>query len=209
MWRGLPDTKDTWSNVLRNAFLLEDSQEEDWRPYVRPGSWNDLDMLALGPQFQTASSSCPNKLKPDEQITAMTAWALYPSPLILSCDLSAVSDFELRLFGNEEVIAVNQDPLGKPAVRLSETREQSLQAAQPQRNARIWARPLADGNLAVGFFNLAEHTDTLSVKLGDLGFSGSVRARNLWERRDIGRIRDRMSIEVPAHGAQLVLLKPS
>ena len=208
MWRGLPDTSDEWSNVLKNAFLLEDSQREDWRPHVGPGSWNDLDMLALGPQFETSVRCRPNRLSPDEQIATMTAWALYPSPLILSCDLSAITDFELRLFANEEVIAVNQDPLGKPAVRFCERREQSLQAAQPQHNARIWARPLAGGSVAIGFFNLAGSPDMLSIDLRDLGFSGSIGARNLWERRDIGRVQDQLSIEVPAHGAQLVLVKP-
>jgi alpha-galactosidase len=207
MWRGLPDTHDEWSSVLKNAFLLEDSQREDWRPHVKPGSWNDLDMLALGPQFETPTKCHPNGLSPDEQITSMTAWALYPSPLILSCDLSALTDFELRLFANEEVIAVNQDPLGKPAVRFCERREQSLQAAQPQHNARIWARPLAGGTVAIGFFNLAESPDMLSVALKDLGLSRSASARNLWERRDIGQVQDRLSVEVPAHGAQLILVR--
>jgi alpha-galactosidase len=208
MWRGLEDTRDDWSSVLENAFMTEDSRRENWRPHVRPGSWNDLDMLALGPQFESSVTTCPNKLSPDEQITSMTAWALYPSPLILSCDLSALTDFELRLFANEEVIALNQDSLGKPAVRLSERREQSLQAADPQHDARIWARPLADGSTAIGFFNLAESPATLSVDLKDLCLSGSAKARNLWERRDIGQIQDQLSVEVPKHGAQLILVKP-
>lgn len=209
MWRGLPDTSDDWPSILKNAFLLEDSQGEDWRPHVRPGAWNDLDMLALGPQFRSSTECLPNRLSADEQIAAMTAWALYPSPLILSCDLSALTDFELRLFANEEVIAVNQDSLGRPAVRLCERREQALQAAQEQHNARIWARPLAGGSVAIGLFSLAECSDVLSIDLVDLGISGSVSVRNLWERRDIGRVQNRLSIEVPAHGAQLVVLKQS
>ncbi len=207
MWRGLEDTDDIWPNVLQNAFLTEDERNEDWRPHVEPGSWNDLDMLALGPQFQSATKTNPNRLSPDEQITSMTAWALYPSPLILSCDLSALTDFELRLFANEEVIAVNQDPLGKPAVRLWEKRQQSLQDAQPEQNARIWARSLADGCIAIGFFNMAEAPATLSVELKDLGLTGLVSARNLWERRDIGQVQDLLSIEVPKHGAQLLLVR--
>jgi alpha-galactosidase len=209
MWRGLPDTRDNWPSVLKNAFLLEDSQQEDWRPHVGPGTWNDLDMLALGPQCESPTECRPNGLSADEQITSMTAWALYPSPLILSCDLSALTDFELRLFANEEVIAVNHDPDGKPAVRFRETREQSLQAEQPQRNARIWTRPLADGSVAIGFFNLAECDDQLSLDLEGLSLSGSIRARNLWERRDMGRVDGRLSVDVPAHGAQLVSVKQS
>ncbi|MBT3276092.1 MAG: hypothetical protein HN368_23290, partial [Spirochaetales bacterium] len=203
MWRGLPDTRDDWLNVLGNAFLMEDVRREDWRPHVSPGSWNDLDMFALGPQ---ASQRRPNRLSQDEQITAMTAWALYPSPLILSCDLSALTDFELRLFSNTEVIAVNQDPLGKPAVRLSERREQSFHTGQLLHNARIWARSLADESVAIGFFNLSESSDLLSIDFKDLGLSGSIGARNLWERRNMGRVQGQLSIEVPAHGAQLILL---
>jgi len=204
MWRGIPDTADNWRSLLKNAFMSDDYVQEDWRPHIGPGAWHDLDMFALGPQFSTQTSSCPNLLTPDEQITHMTAWALYPSPLILSCDLAALSEFELRLFGNEEVIAVNQDRLGKAAIRLDEGRKQSLGAGEVAHNWRIWARPLADGSYAVGLFNLADRPDDVSFELGLLGLSGSAAVRNLWERRDLGRVQERFSIVVPAHGAQLV-----
>jgi alpha-galactosidase len=204
MWRGLPDTVDEWSSVLKNAFLLEDSQGEDWRPHVRPGSWNDLDMLALGPQTEGSTKCHPNRLSRDEQITSMTAWALYPSPLILSCDLSELSDFEMRLFCNEEVIAVNQDRLGRPAIRLHEQRNQPIDAGLPRSNYRIWARTLADGTTAVGLFNLSSRADKITFNLKDLGLSGSVAIRNLWERRNLGQFTERFSIAVPAHGAQLL-----
>jgi alpha-galactosidase len=207
MWRGIPDTADNWASLMQNAFLSDGDGQENWRPHIGPGAWRDLDMFALGPQFQTPTSSCPNKLTEDEQITHMTAWAIYPSPLILSCDLTALSDFELRLFANEEVIAVNQDRLGKPAIRLREERSQSLLADQPHRNARISARPLADGSFAVAFFNLSTVPDEFTLDLQDIGLSGSVTVRNLWEGRDLGRSQSRLSISVPAHGAQLVRIK--
>lgn len=208
MWRGIPDTFDNWASLLRNAFMSDDYLQEDWRPHIGPGAWHDLDMMALGPQFHTHASSCPNKLTPDEQITHMTAWALYPSPLILSCDLTALSDFELRLFGNDEVIAVNQDRLAQPATRVGEERNQLPGSRQPGRNGRIWARPLADGSFAIGFFNLADSPDELSLDLKTLGLSGSVAARNLWEQRELGRTQDRLSISVPPHGAQMIRVKP-
>jgi len=208
MWRGTADTDDSWANILGNGFLAEDCQLEDWRPTIGPGGWHDLDMLALGPQSDTRMSTRPNRLTPDEQITHMTAWALYPSPLILSCNLEALNDFELRLLGNEEVIAVNQDRLGQPAVRLREERIQSFAPGRPHHNARVWGRPLADGSFAVGLFNLAERPDELSLDLHDLGLHHSATARNLWERRHLGRIGQRLSIMVPAHGAQLIRVTP-
>ncbi len=138
MWRGTGDTYDSWANMSTpTASCPTTATQEDWRPHIGPGGWHDLDMFALGPQFAAENRAvCPNQLTPDEQITHMTAWALYPSPLILSCDLAALNDFELRLFGNEEVIAVNQDRLGKPAVRMREERGQPMGAAQPRRHSR-------------------------------------------------------------------------
>jgi hypothetical protein len=76
LWRGIPDTADQWSSLLTNGFMSEDYLQEDWRPHIGPGAWYDLDMFALGPQFHTPTSSCPNRLSRDEQITHMTAWAL-------------------------------------------------------------------------------------------------------------------------------------
>lgn len=208
MWRGIPDTFVNWPSQVKNAFMSDDYLQENWHPHIGPGGWHDMDMFALGPQFSTATSSCPNKLTPDEQITHMTAWALYPSSLILSCDLDALSDFELRLFSNEEVIAVNQDRLGKSAIRVNEERSQVLDSRQPTREARTWARLLTDGSFAVGFFNLAESSAELSIDLASIGFSGSVGVRNLWERRNLGRVQNRFSIPVSAHGAQLVRIMP-
>ncbi|HNS32767.1 MAG TPA: putative Ig domain-containing protein [bacterium] len=207
MWRGVPDTRDNWLSVIKNAFLCEDWFQEDWRPHIGPGGWHDLDMFSLGPQFHTKDSSRPNRLTQDEQIACMTAWALYPSPLILSCDLREVNDFEMRLFSNEEVISVNQDRLGKPAVRFHDERLQEMSFGKPCRNMRIWFRELADGNLAAGFFNLSEEEDEISMDLKKLGVKKSATVRNLWEKRDLGKAGNIFSIQVPAHGAQLIKIK--
>jgi len=207
MWRGMPDTADTWQSLLRNGFYTEDAMAENWRPHVGPGHWNDLDMTALGPQFHTNASTVPCRLSLDEQITHMSLWALYPSPLILSCNLGALDEFTLRLFANEEIIAVNQDRLGRPAVRVGEVRVQPVAAAQSRRDYRIQARPLADGSLAVGVFNLAETEDEISIGLRDLELSGRVAVRNLWERRDLGHFNEQVPITVPAHGAQMLKIR--
>jgi alpha-galactosidase len=180
---------------------------EEWRPFVRPGKWNDLDMTALGPQFDTMTSTRANRLTPDEQITHMTLWALYPSPLILSCALESINDFELRLFGNEEVLAVNQDRLGKAATRVREERTRRLIGGDRLRNFRIHARPLADGSLAVGVFNHADQSDTIELSAKDLGCSGRFAVRNLWERRAMGFLEEGLEIEVPAHGAQMLKIQ--
>lgn len=205
MWRGARDTEDMWISILTIGFFAEETfLNENWRPHVGPGHWYDLDMTVLGPQFHTQESTTPSKLTPDEQITHMSYWALYPSPIFLSCNLGDMDDFTLRLVGNEEIIAVNQDRLGKPAVRVKETRQQSISSTKMLHNNRVHARPLSDGSLAVGFFNLSDHDDEVSVSLSNLELQGPVNVRNLWERKDLGTMEDRITLRIPAHGSQMV-----
>lgn len=208
MWRSIPDTADNWRSLQINGLCMDDYHGcEDWRAIVRPGRWNDLDMLALGPQFHSANSSAPNQLTPAEQVMHMTLWAIYPSPLILSCDLDAINDFELRLFGNEEVIAVNQDPLGKVATRVREERTRQLVPGARLRNYRIHAKPLSNGDIAVAVINIADDDDTIAVTAADLGLSRNFSVRDLWRRRDLGRHCDQITIDVPAHGAAMLRLR--
>jgi alpha-galactosidase len=210
MFRGATDTHDSWNNILVTGFHSEDAGFlEDWRPHVGPGHWYDLDMMALGPQFQSADRTVPCRLSPDEQVSHMSYWALYPSPLMLSCDLTAMDDFTLRLFGNEEILAVNQDRLGAPAVRVSEIRTRPLASPRLLRNRRVHARPLADGSLAVGFFNLGELEDEVSVTMEELDMPRRVAVRDLWERKDLGSMEGRISLRVPAHGTRMIRLKPA
>ncbi len=205
LWRGGRDTQDIWENILITGFFAEENNLlENWRPHVGPSRWYDLDMTALGSQFDTRDHTVPCKLTPDEQITHMSYWALYPSPLFLSCNLADLNDFSLRLFGNEEIIAVNQDRLGKPAVRVKESRFPPLSAERPQRNSRVHARPLADGGLAAGFFNLSDQEDQVSISLAELGLTGTVAVRNLWRRTDLGRMDINITLTVPSHGAQMI-----
>ncbi len=207
MWRSIPDTADQWYSVLNNGFFSDDFIGcEDWRPCVRPGTWNDLDMLALGSQFKSMTETAPNRLTPDEQITHMTLWALYPSPLFLSCGLEALSDFELRLFANEEVLAVNQDRLGACATRVRETRVRRL-GDRRLHYTRLHARPLANGDVAVGVYNLGESEDKVETTAEELGFSRVFAVRDLWERRDVGRHEERLIVNVPPHGARLFRLR--
>ena len=112
----------------------------------------------------------------------------------------------MRLFANEEVLAVNQDRLGKAATRVREERSRRL-GGDGLRNYRIQARPLADRSLAVGIFNLSAEADTIDVRADDLGLAGRFSARNLWERRDLGKADGRMAVEVPAHGAAMLKVK--
>ena len=74
------------------------------------------------------------KLKPDEQYLHFSLWSLFSAPLLIGCDLEKMDDFTLSLLTNNEVIAVNQDPLGKQAT-----------CAYSIGELRIYVKELEDG----------------------------------------------------------------
>jgi alpha-galactosidase len=134
-----------------------------------------------------------SKLTPNEQLTHISLWALQAAPLIIGADLSQIDEFTTNLLGNPEVIAVNQDTLGKAAGR-------TMQNGRTE----VWARKLSDGRVAVGLFNRDLVAQTVTVKWSDLGLSGAQPVRDLWQRKDLGDKRDELSVTVPRHGVLLV-----
>jgi alpha-galactosidase len=181
LWRANADTHPTWESVLKNGF-----GNERWNPYIGPGHWFDLDMTALLPR----DGQC---LTPAEQVACFTCWAIRPSPLLIDCVPDELDDFALSLLCNEEVIAVNQDVLGLPALPVLR-----------QENWEVQLKPLADGDYAIGVFNLGEETGiSPEVKLSWLGIEGGVKLRDLWTKQDLAGRRDTLAVPVEGHSAKL------
>jgi alpha-galactosidase len=118
--------------------------------------------------------------------------------LLLGCDLAKLDDFTLNLLTNDEVLAVNQDPLGHGAHRVLKRADQE-----------IYTKLLEDGSLAIGLFNLYEDEETVSIHWSDLGLTGSQQVRDLWRQHDLGLLPDGLSARVPRHGCVLVTVTPS
>ena len=106
-WRTTGDIEDTWESMTGIGF-----SQGKCSPYAAPGHWNDPDMLVVGWVGWGPALHC-TRLTPDEQYTHITLWCLLSSPLLIGCDLSQLDPFTLNLLTNDEVLAVNQDPLGK------------------------------------------------------------------------------------------------
>jgi alpha-galactosidase len=94
---------------------------------------------------------------------------------------------------NDEVLDVDQDPLGKAAARVWK-----------DGRLEIWARPLSDGTTAVGLFNRGLGPATVTARWSDLGIRGRQPVRNLWLRKDLGTFSDSFSATVPRHGVVFV-----
>ncbi len=186
LWRTTGDIRDTWESMKEIGF-----GQAPLAPYAGPGGWNDPDMLVVG-YVGWGPDLHPTRLTPDEQYTHISLWSLLAAPMLLGCDLSKLDDFTISLLTNHEVLAVNQDPLGRQAERVYE--EGDLQ---------VWIRPLKDGSRAIGFFNLGEEPMNTELELSKIGLEGSHTFRDLWRQKDLGQIEGTISLNIPVHGVLL------
>lgn len=182
-WRTSNDHLSRWVILQTIGF-----SQGQWADYVGPGHYVDMDQLTVG----TAWLGKPTNLTPDEQYLQMSMWCLTPSTLLISCELEKLDEFTLRLLTNDEVLDINQDPLGKPARRL--WRQGQLEA---------WGKELEDGSTAIGFFNRAREPLGATIELKDLGLSGEYQVRDLWKRADLPNVDKQISINPAPHGVQL------
>jgi alpha-galactosidase len=189
-WRITGDIRDNWDSMNKKGF-----GQDKWAPYAGPGHWNDPDMLVVG--YVGWGNPHPTNLTPDEQYTHISIWCLASAPLLLGCDLTKLDEFTINLLANDEVLDVNQDSLGKQAVRSSN--EGDLQ---------VYAKDLADGSKAVGLFNLGNQPAMVAAKWSDLNISGPHAVRDLWRQKDLGQFDDQFQITVAPHGAELIRIMP-
>ncbi|HET7620054.1 MAG TPA: hypothetical protein VFK20_16220, partial [Vicinamibacterales bacterium] len=160
--------------------------------FAAPGHWNDPDMLVVG-KVGWGPRVHDTRLTPNEQVTHITLWSLLAAPLLIGADMSHLDQFTIDLLSNDEVIAVDQDPLGKAARRVSRDGW-----------TEVWARPLEDGSAAVGLFNRGPVAAKVSARWADVGISGRRPVRDLWRQKDLGAFDGAFSATVPRHGAVLV-----
>jgi alpha-galactosidase len=153
--------------------------------YAGPGHWNDPDMLEVG----------NGKLTANENRMHMSLWVILAAPLLAGNDLSKMSPDTLAILTNREAIAIDQDPLGVQGDRVSATGP-----------FEIWSKPLQGGDKAVGLFNRGDSAFPMTLKLSDVGFPHGAKARDIWEAKDLGRLKDSYTVDVPARSVVLLRL---
>jgi alpha-galactosidase len=178
LWRTTGDINDTYDRMSVIGF-----QQNGLGKFAGPGHWNDPDMLEVGNGGMTR----------DEYRTHIALWALLAAPLLAGNDLRSMNAETKELLMNAEVIAVDQDAKGVQGHRVWD--EGPLE---------IWARPLADGGMAVGMFNRGESTLPMTLDLKAIGASGSVHLRDLLDHKDLGLVKASYRAQVPSHGVTLL-----
>lgn len=186
-WRTSGDISCSYSSMLKNLDAVVGKAK-----FAGPGGWNDPDMLEVG-------NGC---LSNDEEIAHFSLWSLVGSPLLLGADIPNMPASSLAIVKNKEVIAVNQDLLGKAGDRISTSNNGTVE---------VWARPLVGGNYAVILFNRGNNDRvSVSVKWSDLGIKNfaSARVRDLWKHKDLGIFRNSFSTKLNHHSVAMLKVSP-
>jgi len=184
------------ANILLKKLATGGMAEVWLAKYAGPGGWNDPDYLLLGYLSNWKGATALTPLTPNEQYTHVSLWCLVAAPLIFSGDITRLDDFTLNLLTNDEVIDVDQDPLGKPGRRVA-----------IDGDLEVWARDMEDGTKAVGLFNRGEDTTSVTAKWADLGLKGKRIVRDLWRQQDLGKYDGEFNATVPRHGVVLIRLR--
>lgn len=198
MWRVSGDFWDRWSS-LNHSFDLAAA----WQQVGGPGHWPDFDMIPFGHvgircvDGESSPGDRRTRFTQDEQTTLMSLWCLAPSPLMLGGNLPDLDDWTLNLLTNDEALAIDQDPLGKPAQRVTKTGP----------GAEVWLRELRGQTRAAGLFNRGNSPVTVELDWATAGLVGRYAIRDVWQKSDLGVVEGKYSRVVPPHGAILIELR--
>jgi alpha-galactosidase len=180
LWRTTGDIADDYATMSRIGF------DKNGAPHNGgPGGWNDPDMLEVG----------NGGMSLEEYRTHISLWTLMAAPLLLGDDVRAVQPDILSLLVNRDVIAIDQDPLGRQGLPLRRLGD-----------VEIWTRALAGGALAVGVFNRGAEAKTVALDWAELGLKRRRGLRDVWRGVDLDAAQDTLTLEVPAHGVVLLRL---
>jgi alpha-galactosidase len=179
LWRTTGDIEDNWKSMSTIGFDKQVGREK----YAGPGHWNDPDMLEIGNGGMSAT----------EYRTHMSLWAMLAAPLLAGNDLRNMTNETRDILENKEVIAIDQDKLGRQGTRVSK-----------EGGAEMWTKPLENGDLALALFNRSDAMVSTKAYWEILGLKGKHKIRDLWAHADLGSFRDYYSREVAAHGVVLL-----
>lgn len=186
-WRNYHDVQDQWSSVLSIVDHFAEKQDT-FTAAAGPGHWNDPDMLIVG-DFG---------LNFEQSKAQFGLWSILAAPLVMSNDLRNISAEAKDILLNREVIAVDQDKLGKMGRRVMK-----------QNTSEVWSRPLSDGSVAVLLFNRKSDAAIIEADFKLIGITSSTaKARDLFAHKDLGKFTKFFSSKVNSTGVVMVKLTP-
>ena len=208
LWRTTADIRDKWKSLqpVKNARELHGTgagildildYSLDYDSYAGPGHWNDMDMLIVGlygkkgPSGDLGGVGCTDT----EYQSQMSLWSIMNSPLAATNDVRKMNAETKRILLNKEVIAINQDLLGKQAV--CKIKNESW---------NVFVRPLANGDFAIAILNRTDADQNSKINFAELGLNGNYEIRDLWQHKVIGKGK-KWDGKVQPHETKLFRLK--
>jgi alpha-galactosidase len=197
LWRTTGDIQDRWGgsqkwpdgNCCSNGVLGIIDQEAPLYSYAGPGHWNDPDMLEVG----------NGGMSDTEYRSHFSLWAILAAPLIAGNDLRDMRPEIHDILTNKEVIAVDQDRLGRQGQRVWKDGD-----------LEVWAKQMQDGSRAVVLLNRGKAEQEISAKWEDIGYPAHLSAsvRDLWQHKDLGSFTGKFSAPVASHGVVMAKIRP-
>jgi alpha-galactosidase len=190
LWRTTGDIMDCYDcqgvYSLGWKFILEG--QAGLEQYAGPGHWNDPDMLEVGNPGLTVAESRAH----------FSLWSMLAAPLMAGNDVRKMPDEVRQIQTNPDVIAIDQDPLGKQGYRFMN-----------HPGKQIWVKELSNGEWAICFFNSGDGPMQLRIDWNHLSFlKGTYRIRDIWQKKDLGQTTTGFQAPVAAHDVVLVRLSP-
>jgi alpha-galactosidase len=197
LWRTTGDIQDRWAgrkewspgNCCSNGMLDIVDQNEPLYAAAGPGHWNDPDMLEVGNGGMTTT----------EYRSHFSLWAIMAAPLIAGNDIRNMTPEIRDILTNKEVIAVDQDPLGRQGRRVWKDGD-----------VEVWSKQLQDGSRAVLLLNRGASERTITATWAEIGYPNHLSAsvRDLWAHKDLGKFTGKFSASVESHGVVVVTVRP-
>ena len=182
-WRTTGDIYDGWESVKgilnENLYLSA---------YCYDGCYNDMDMLEVG-----------RSMSEEEDKTHFGMWCIMSSPLLIGCNMATIKERPLALLKNEELIALNQDPLGLQAHVVQHIGETYVLVKD--------ILSLHGTTRAVALYNPSDREEEMCISFSEVDLGGQVLVRDLFEHEDLGAMQGALSAVVPAHGTRIYKLE--
>ena len=197
LWRTTDDIQDHWAgrekwpngSCCSNGVLAILDMQVGLAGFAGPGHWNDPDMLEVGNGGMTDT----------EYRSHFSLWAMLAAPLMAGNDLRSMRPEIRDILTNKEVIAVDQDALGREGERVAKDGD-----------LEVWAKQLKDGSRAAVLLNRGPSEQEITVNWQELGYPEhlSAEVRDLWQHKDVGKFTGKFSASVASHGVVMVSVRP-
>lgn len=184
-WRTWDDIRAQFDIVMRNVMV-----NDEWWSVAGPGQFNDPDMIEVG-----------NGMTYDEDVSHFSLWCLIKAPLILGNDIRSMSKDVLDIVTNDELIAINQDPLGIQGHRVKIVDDV----------LDVWAGPISGGTIAVVLLNRGNVTSDITVNWADIGLPVNAKStvRDLWQHKTLGQFAGNFTAkQVRTHASVTLAITP-